>query len=103
MNTLSPTNQNYPQAILYHAGVKKLQGDTAELSPAEVRRTGMRSLAIKAAIGASLIGGMVGSGELLGYAIDNSPTTKYQMELQQQQATTGAQAASLPATPNIQP
>jgi len=82
----TPKHRNYIQATLYHSGEKRLGHDLASVTPdTDVRRAGVRQVAGTAGkyglIGVGLIGGI----ELIGSAIDRSPTTQKFIEQDHQQ------------------
>ncbi len=82
MQSLTPDNKNYAQAMLYHAGEKVLGATEAHRSfDTDVRRTGVKHLG-KRVLAAGVTVGLIGAGaEFVGSAMDRSPTfVKYREE-----------------------
>ncbi len=71
-----PTNQNLPQAVLYHYGEKRL-GDAANVLPdTDVRKQGVRELGKKALKVAAGGAAFAASVVFVGHQMDQSPTFK---------------------------
>ncbi|MDB5170625.1 MAG: hypothetical protein JWO35_319 [Candidatus Saccharibacteria bacterium] len=101
MKNIESSDRNYAQAILSQSGRKEAEAkgiDPNAIDGVTLRRNGARRFGRRAVATVASVGVVMGGGELLGYAIDNSPTTKYQRSIQEQSHDVpNAAAQQLPA------